>query len=64
MPLRGVTKSTALEAIEGTVPSPYGRRRGCSFAPRCPHAQPRCFTDEPPVTTTGEGHQVACWLYE
>ncbi len=64
MPLRGVTKSTALEAIEGTVPSPYGDRRGCSFAPRCPHAEPRCFTDEPPVTATEEGHRVACWLYE
>ena len=55
MPLRGVTKSTALEAIEGTVPSPYGQRRGCSFAPRCPHAEPRCFTDEPPVTVTERG---------
>ena len=64
MPLRGVTKSTALEAIKGTVPSPYGQRRGCSFAPRCPHAEPRCFTDEPPVTATDEGHRVACWLYE
>ena len=56
--------TTALEAIEGAVPSPYGQRRGCSFAPRCPHAEPRCFTDEPPVTATDEGHRVACWLYE
>ena len=34
---------------------------GCSFSPRCPYAQERCFEEEPPLTVTKEGHATACW---
>lgn len=38
--------------------------QGCHFAPRCDHAQPECFEEHQTLTTVGEGHQVACWLWE
>jgi dipeptide transport system ATP-binding protein len=31
-----------LAAIPGLVPGQFDRPPGCLFAPRCPHAQPRC----------------------
>ncbi|MCY4377168.1 MAG: ABC transporter ATP-binding protein [Spirochaetaceae bacterium] len=52
-----------LEAISGSVPDPTVTIRGCSFAPRCPHAHDRCKTD-PGYTEVGPDHAVACWLYE
>ena len=33
---------------------------GCRFASRCPHGQPRCRTEEPPLTAIETGHHVAC----
>jgi peptide/nickel transport system ATP-binding protein len=38
--------------------------KGCHFAPRCDHAQPECFEEQQTLQTVGEGHQVACWLWE
>lgn len=36
-----------LETIPGTVPSLWGRPRGCVFHPRCPKAEERCRLEEP-----------------
>ncbi|WP_425434430.1 ABC transporter ATP-binding protein [Lentzea fradiae] len=37
---------------------------GCRFAPRCPKARSRCWTDAPPRAEVGiPGHWAACWLY-
>ncbi|WVH84772.1 oligopeptide/dipeptide ABC transporter ATP-binding protein [Lentzea sp. DG1S-22] len=37
---------------------------GCRFAPRCPKAQSRCWTEAPPRTEVDpSGHWAACWLY-
>ena len=46
----------------GEVPDPGRMPAGCPFAPRCPHAMPRCTTD-PPLTPLPDGRHVACWLY-
>lgn len=35
-----------LAAIEGTPPNPRKMPPGCSFMPRCPHALPKCMTEQ------------------
>ena len=47
--------------IKGSVPDPFERPIGCSFAPRCPHAMERC-KKEPELREFKTGHQVSCWL--
>ena len=47
-------------AIRGDLPNPDSVGAGCRFASRCPHAQPRCHTEDPAMTTPESGHQVAC----
>ena len=50
-----------LATIEGSVPSPASQPVGCRFAPRCPFADARCRSDEPPLRELGPGHLAACW---
>ena len=47
-------------AIRGDMPNPNAIGIGCRFASRCLHAQPRCQTEDPCLTPSGPGHQVAC----
>ncbi|MBX5476924.1 MAG: ABC transporter ATP-binding protein [Clostridia bacterium] len=63
MPRLDTQRKTALPAIEGVVPSPLNRPRGCTFAPRCPHVMARCRAEHPDVTTLGDGRVVRCFLY-
>jgi oligopeptide transport system ATP-binding protein len=46
--------------VRGDMPSPSAVGVGCRFANRCPHAQPRCLSDDPALTLPEPGHQVAC----
>jgi oligopeptide/dipeptide ABC transporter ATP-binding protein len=46
--------------LEGEPPSPYGVRRGCVFADRCPKVEPACREERPELVAIGEGHRVAC----
>jgi oligopeptide/dipeptide ABC transporter ATP-binding protein len=62
-------KVERLYAIEGQPPSLTSFGAGCRFAPRCPHAMPRCRTEVPPSFPgkSGQGpavHTAACWLLE
>ena len=57
-------KKERLYSIPGNVPKPGSIEIGCHFAPRCPHAHDRCFTDTPDLTTLKNGQKVRCWLYE
>lgn len=34
--------------------------QGCAFAPRCPFALDRCWTDTPPPTSFGDDHSAMC----
>lgn len=50
--------------LEGEIPSPVGERRGCPLAGRCPYCKPQCRIDVPELREHGQGHKVACFLYE
>jgi peptide/nickel transport system ATP-binding protein len=50
-----------LAEIPGMVPSLKEPMAGCSFAPRCPLAQPRCRAEYPPLEEKSAGHIAACW---
>ncbi len=52
-----------LESIPGSVPNLIFPPAGCRFHPRCPHAMPVCREHRPPMTVEGDGHLVACYLY-
>ena len=52
---------TRLASIEGQVPSPLRRGAGCSFADRCPFADPHCHAAIPELRDLGDRHQSACW---
>jgi oligopeptide/dipeptide ABC transporter ATP-binding protein len=49
-----------LEAIPGQVPSPLALPPGCSFAPRCGFAQPRCRETAPALEPTPGDQAVRC----
>ena len=46
--------------LEGEIPSPRNRPPGCEFHTRCPHAQPRCRTEPPTLTTLDAVRSVRC----
>ncbi|MDB5712927.1 MAG: oligopeptide/dipeptide transporter ATP-binding protein [Sphingomonadales bacterium] len=48
-----------LREIPGTIGS-AASQRGCSFAPRCAYAVPKCIEIIPPLLTPMPGRQVAC----
>jgi oligopeptide/dipeptide ABC transporter ATP-binding protein len=48
--------------LTGEVPSPMNPPSGCHFHPRCPHAMPRCSTEEPKLLPEA-GRTVACHLF-
>ncbi|MFO1200305.1 MAG: ABC transporter ATP-binding protein [Burkholderiaceae bacterium] len=50
--------------VQGEVPSALRPPPGCRFHTRCPHAMPRCKTDDPPLAELGGGRAVACHLHE
>jgi peptide/nickel transport system ATP-binding protein len=45
--------------VQGEVPNPLNPPSGCSFHPRCPHANDRCKAERPAFTLF-KGVQVAC----
>jgi oligopeptide transport system ATP-binding protein len=53
-------KAKAHAAISGEPPSPVEPPSGCRFRTRCPRAQEVCATQEPPLATIADDHQVAC----
>lgn len=53
-----------LTVIEGSVPNPLFLPKGCYFADRCTKCRKECLEKQPPVKDLGNGHTVACWLYE
>ena len=50
--------------LKGEIPSPVNIPPGCRFHPRCPYAQDRCRTDDPPLHPATETHVVACHFWD
>lgn len=50
--------------LKGDVPSPSNVPKGCAFHTRCFAAMDICKEKLPPLKDTGNGHCVACHLYE
>ena len=50
--------------LEGDVPSPAEPPTGCNFNTRCPQVMDICHQYEPSFTDIGDGHRVACFLYD
>jgi len=63
IPRQGV-RGQKMATIPGTVPSNPGAMTGCTFAPRCEFAMPRCSQEVPPLYDLGGGHVSACFLAE
>jgi len=49
--------------VQGEVPNPLSPPSGCSFHPRCPHANARCKAERPALLSIG-GIRVACHAVE
>lgn len=63
IPKLGVKKAK-LGSIPGMVPSPDKMPKGCRFFDRCSSAMDICKGSTPPMSSVGEDHTAACWLYE
>ena len=50
--------------LKGEIPSPIGDQIGCPLAGRCPNCMECCTRETPELKDTGDGHQVACFLYD
>jgi oligopeptide/dipeptide ABC transporter ATP-binding protein len=53
-------KRARLEAISGSVPSPFAMAPGCAFAPRCKYAVAECDAVVPTLMHAGEEHVSRC----
>ena len=49
--------------LKGDIPSPIGEQRGCPLSGRCEKCMERCKKETPELKDVGNGHQVACFLY-
>lgn len=59
-----LTGEGMMEGIPGRLPNYLNSPTGCRFFPRCQKAMPECQTTKPPLFEMGNGHQVACFLYQ
>jgi peptide/nickel transport system ATP-binding protein len=49
--------------VQGEVPNPLNPPSGCSFHPRCPHANARCKAERPALLSL-QGVKIACHAIE
>jgi len=64
VPQLDMNRELKLQTIEGMVPDALNFPNGCRFHPRCPFVSKKCRIEEPPLTNTGNGHEVRCWRYD
>ena len=50
--------------LEGDIPSPANPPKGCKFHTRCAQCMEKCKEVEPIAKDMGNGHVVACHLYD
>jgi oligopeptide/dipeptide ABC transporter ATP-binding protein len=63
IPKINVSGQASTHRLKGEIPSILNPPPGCPFNPRCPFADGRCFTQNPPlVPVSGRPeHLLACW---
>ncbi len=64
MPTVDALHRRRLTAIEGSPPDLRVDPGHCPFAPRCPLAVDRCWTERPPLLGVALDHTAACWRWE
>jgi oligopeptide transport system ATP-binding protein len=64
IPDPAIEKRRRHTALKGEIPSPANPPTGCNFNTRCPFAFDRCFVEEPPLYSVGDGSHAACFLLE
>ncbi|HEY7708632.1 MAG TPA: dipeptide ABC transporter ATP-binding protein [Candidatus Entotheonella sp.] len=57
-------KTQSRMVLSGDVPTPFNPPAGCRFNTRCPMVMDKCREVEPSWQDTGNGHFVACHLFE
>ena len=62
LPRVDLRREHRLLSIPGAPPNLLVEPVGCPFTARCQLAFEHCRIERPPLFTTGEGHQAACWL--
>lgn len=60
IPRLSTEKGSRLPVIDGMVPGPGNRPKGCAFMARCPRAQVHC-RDEQPLLSGDADHRFACF---
>ncbi len=62
----GGDRKTELQTIDGSIPDPFTRLKGCPFHPRCEDAVAGvCDAGaRPDLVSVEDGHDVACVLYK
>ncbi|SMC64673.1 ABC transporter ATP-binding protein [Papillibacter cinnamivorans] len=64
IPVTDVTRKKERIILKGDVPSPIDPGEGCRFASRCFKVFEGCDRICPPLRDVGNGHLVACRLYD
>lgn len=55
-------RTTSLEHVRGSMPSPIDLPTGCRFHTRCPYALDICRKNEPELREVSPGHLASCHL--
>jgi oligopeptide/dipeptide ABC transporter ATP-binding protein len=63
VPIPDPTRKRSRIILKGDIPSPVNPPDGCRFHTRCHNMAEICKTQAPAVKDIGNGHQVACHLY-
>lgn len=63
VPIPEVGHESKRIVLEGDVPSPMNKPKGCPFHNRCPKVMDICKEEYPTLRTIGDDHEVSCHLY-
>ncbi|UCC94512.1 MAG: ABC transporter ATP-binding protein [Candidatus Omnitrophota bacterium] len=57
----GALQKNKLKVIEGAVPNPASKPKGCHFHPRCPIKKEMCTKEYPEYKEIKSAHEVSCF---